>query len=67
MVLWSMHGPPMDMLAAEGWGTKGPHCLHLCGNKDCLNNTHLVWGSARDNKVDAESVYLALLEQQGRI
>ena len=57
LVLWAMHGPPVD-----------PHCLHVCGNKDCLNPSHLVWGSARDNRVrvDAEMVYLALLEQQGR-
>ena len=68
LVLWAMHGPPVDMLAAEGWTSSGPHCLHVCGNKDCLNPSHLVWGSARDNRVrvDAEMVYLALLEQQGR-
>jgi hypothetical protein len=67
IVLWAMHGPPLDLLATMGgWTSAGPHCLHVCGNKDCLNPSHLVWGSAGDNKADDELVYLALLEQQGR-
>lgn len=57
LVLWSIHGPPPP---AAG------HCLHICGHKDCLNPTHLVWGTAQDNKDDNGDVYGALLEEQGR-
>ena len=67
-VLWSMHGPDVAALeAAGGWSTCGPHCLHTCGNKDCVNSRHLVWGTAQDNKTDLPFVYLALLEKQGRL
>lgn len=67
LVLWAMHGPPTKMLAdMGGWGPKGPQCLHVCGNKDCLNPAHLVWGSAQDNYRDSESRYIQLMEGQGR-
>ena len=67
IVLWAMHGPDIPALASAGWSTKGPHCLHTCGHKDCLNPSHLVWGSAQNNKFNKEWVYLALLQKQGRI
>jgi len=66
LVLWAMHGPDVASLATRGWSTKGPHCLHMCGNKDCLNKSHLVWGSAGDNKADEVIRYIELLEEQGR-
>ena len=63
LVLWAMHGPPVS---PAGWTTRGPHCLHMCGHKDCLNPSHLVWGTARDNRVDDDDVYFERLQEQGR-
>jgi hypothetical protein len=63
LVLWAVHGPPAS---PEGWTTSGPHCLHMCGQKDCLNPSHLVWGTAQDNRDDEERVYVERLREQGR-
>lgn len=63
LVLWATHGPP-DF--PSGWSTTGPHCLHICGSTSCLNPSHLVWGTAQDNKVDETPVYQRRLHEQGR-
>jgi hypothetical protein len=63
LVLYSIYGPPP---LPDGWRTKGPHVLHMCGHKDCINVSHLVFGSATDNKEDTNDVYVSRLVEQGR-
>ena len=62
VVLVSTFGPPPVELVRVG----GAHVLHICGNPDCLNPLHLVWGSDGDNKANNTEVYHALLANQGR-
>jgi HNH endonuclease len=41
LVLWAYVGPPPVLGKYEA--------LHLCGNKMCVNPTHLVWGTHKQN------------------
>lgn len=59
-ILWAHHGPPPPSLLA-------PICLHICGDKECGNPCHLVWGNHNDNRAAPGSpVYTTRLEQQRR-
>lgn len=41
------------LTSAVGHGFPGAYALHSCDNPSCVNPSHLRWGTARDNILDA--------------
>ena len=73
-VLWALRGfYPVKLAPPQGGSVSDfllePLCLHICGNKGCLNPCHLVWGDCSSNRARdrCRFVYSALLELQGRL
>jgi HNH endonuclease len=69
LVLSSTHGPPLKDDFVD-WDLQA---LHTCGNTDCLSPRHLVWGTAKENRVrdagQADVLYrhLAGVQHQGSV
>jgi hypothetical protein len=75
-VLWAYHGfrqpSAQDRRNLSSIGSPEllhePLCLHICGNKSCINPFHLVWGGHKDNLAPdrCKAVYSKLLIAQSR-
>lgn len=61
LVSFAIFGPPP-------FSTLGMQIMHTCSHRDCLNPTHLVWGTPWQNAQNSAEVYATLaLEQHTRL